>query len=134
MRIAHAIAGRLRLKAATAQQAGQAAGPCAALAGVAVTANAATAAQGRWQYDAGSGWTDLPAVALTTPFLLKGADQLRFLPTADWNGTPGALSVRLIDNSAGAVTSGAGASISRDRRVAARSRASSSARPKGFST
>ena len=71
-------------------------------------ANAALASQGRWQYDTGSGWTDLPAVALTTPFLLKATDQLRFLPAADWNGTPGGLSVRLIDNSAGAVTSGAG--------------------------
>jgi hypothetical protein len=76
------------------------------LAGVAIVTNAATPAQGKWQYDSGGGWTDLPTLSLTSSFLLKTTDALRFLPTANWNGTPGQLSVRLIDDSAGGVTSG----------------------------
>lgn len=84
-----------------------------ALAGVAVVANAATAAQGKWQYDSGSGWTDLPtAPTLAAPFLLKSSDQVRFLPNANWNGTPGQLTVRLIDDSSGAVSTGAGPNLS----------------------
>ena len=83
------------------------------LAGVAIVGNATTAAQGKWQYDSGSGWTDLPtAPSLATPFLLKTTDQLRFLPTGNWNGTPGQLTGRLIDASSGAVTSGAGPDLS----------------------
>lgn len=83
------------------------------LAGVAIVGNAATAAQGKWQYDSGSGWTDLPtAPSLAIPFLLKTTDQVRFLPTGNWNGTPGQLTVRLIDASSGAVTSGAGPNLS----------------------
>lgn len=84
-----------------------------ALAGIAVVANAATASQGKWQYDSGSGWTDLPtAPTLAAPFLLKSTDQVRFLPNANWNGTPGQLTVRLIDDSSGAVTTGAGPDLS----------------------
>jgi VCBS repeat-containing protein len=83
------------------------------LAGVAIVGNASTAAQGKWQYNSGSGWIDLPtAPSLTTPFLLSTADLVRFLPTANWNGTPGQLSARLIDSSSGAVTTGAGTDIS----------------------
>ena len=84
-----------------------------ALAGVAIVGNAATAAQGKWQYDSGGGWTDLPtAPSLTSSFLLKATDQLRFLPAANWNGTPGSLTVRLIDDSAGAVSTGSGPNLS----------------------
>ena len=71
------------------------------LAGVAIVSNAATVAQGRWQYNSGSGWTDLPtapAPSLNSAFLLKATDQVRFLPTGNWNGTPGSLTVRLIDD------------------------------------
>ena len=38
--------------------------------------------------------------------MLASGTSVRFLPNADYNGTPGSLTVRLIDNSAGAVTSG----------------------------
>ena len=82
------------------------------LAGVAIVSNAATVAQGRWQYNSGLGWTNLPVVSLTTPFLLKTTDQVRFLPTANWNGSPGVLTVRLIDDSAGPVTTGPGPNLS----------------------
>jgi len=85
------------------------------LAGVAIVGNAATAAQGKWQYSTNSGtsWNDLPAApSPTAPFLLGSSDLVRFSPAANWNGTPGQLSVRLIDNSSGAVTTGAGSDIS----------------------
>jgi VCBS repeat-containing protein/CshA-type fibril repeat protein len=74
------------------------------LAGIVITDNAATAAQGTWQYstDGNSPWTDI-GTGLTTAggLFLPGSYQLRFVPNADWNGTPGELSVRLVDDSAG---------------------------------
>jgi len=78
------------------------------LAGIAITANVATAAQGVWQYstDGGATWSNLPAVSTTNAFVVAAGDMLRFLPNANWNGTPGALTTRLIDSSAGAVTTG----------------------------
>ncbi len=78
------------------------------LAGVAITFNAATPAQGVWQYstDGGATWTDLPAVSDTSAFVVAAGDKLRFLPHADWNGHPGGLVTRLIDSSAGPVTTG----------------------------
>ena len=83
-----------------------------ALAGVAIVNNSASAIQGVWQYNSGSGWTVIPTtVSLSTPLLLKASDQVRFLAQPDWNGTPGDLTVRLIDNSSGAVTTGAGANL-----------------------
>ena len=84
-----------------------------ALAGVAVVGNAATAAQGVWQYSTdGTTWSNLPTGSfLGTAVVLKSADQLRFNPTADWNGTPGQLSVRLIDDSSGAVTTTTGVDL-----------------------
>ena len=45
--------------------------------------------------------------------MLKTTDQVRFLPTANWNGTPGNLTVRLIDDSAGPVTTGPGPNLSK---------------------
>ncbi|AFJ01674.1 hypothetical protein Q7C_501 [Methylophaga frappieri] len=83
------------------------------LAGVAIVDNAATAAQGVWQYNSGGGWLAIPATAsLANPFLLSSTDQVRFLAQPDWNGTPGDLTVRLIDSSSGAVATGAGADLS----------------------
>jgi VCBS repeat-containing protein len=85
-----------------------------AMAGVAIVGNLAIADQGKWQYNSGSGWTDLPAVSAGNAFLLQSGDQLRFLPAADFHGTPGKLTVRLIDASGGAVSSGARADLSDD--------------------
>jgi hypothetical protein len=82
------------------------------LKGVAITANAATAAQGKWQWSAGAmPWTDVPtSIAATTGLFLLDTTKLRFLPASDFNGTPGALTARLIDNSD--TTSSNGTSIS----------------------
>ena len=72
--------------------------------GIAITANAATASQGAWQYstDNGSNWTAIATTGLAdaTALYLSSTTKLRFLPAADFSGTPGALTTRLIDNSA----------------------------------
>jgi Ca2+-binding RTX toxin-like protein len=77
-----------------------------ALAGVAVTGNAATAAQGVYQYFDGS-WIDLPAVSTTTAFILDAGALVRFVPAADYSGSAPVLTVHMIEDSAGAVTTGA---------------------------
>jgi hypothetical protein len=74
--------------------------------GVALTGNAASAAEGTWQIQiGGTGWIDLPAVSDANALLLSGASQLRFVPAADYNGTPGALSVRAVDDTYGSAFS-----------------------------
>jgi len=77
-----------------------------ALAGVAISGNAATSAQGAWQYLNGSTWTAVGTRGESTALRVAAGDKVRFLPAADYNGTPGALSVRLVDDSSGAVTTG----------------------------
>jgi uncharacterized repeat protein (TIGR01451 family) len=72
------------------------------LAGIAITANDATAAQGNWQYTLdGTTWVDVPRTGLgdTTALILPSTASLRFVPEPQWNGTPGGLTVRLIDGS-----------------------------------
>ncbi len=78
------------------------------LAGIAITANSAVSAtQGNWQYYNGSSWVNIStAVSTTSALVLNASTQIRFLANADYNGTPGTLTVRLIDDSFGAVTSG----------------------------
>jgi hypothetical protein len=71
---------------------------------VAITANSAdSSAQGDWQYstDSGSTWTAIPTSSLSDSNALYLTDStlLRFLPVADFNGTPGDLTARLIDSS-----------------------------------
>ncbi|TXI28356.1 MAG: DUF4347 domain-containing protein, partial [Ottowia sp.] len=77
--------------------------PTDSLAGIVVVGNAATAGQGAWQYstDGGSSWYDVGAVSTGSGLTLQATAHLRFLPAPDWNGTPGALSVRAVDSSGG---------------------------------
>lgn len=84
------------------------------LAGIAITTNNATPAQGTWQYstDGGSTWTDLPEVSESNALLLASSDLLRFDPAPDFHGTPGSLVARLVDDSQGAITSGDRADVS----------------------
>jgi diphthamide synthase (EF-2-diphthine--ammonia ligase) len=77
------------------------------LAGVAVTGNSASAAQGVYQYFEGGTWHDLPAVSTSSAFVLDASTLVRFVPAADYSGTPPTLVVSMIDNSSGAVTTGA---------------------------
>jgi large repetitive protein len=80
------------------------------LAGIAITSNPATAAQGVWQYSPdGTTWTAVPAgLSDTNALILPANYQLRFLPDPDFNSSTGspapALTTRLVDNSAGAIT------------------------------
>ncbi len=80
------------------------------LAGIAITANPATAAQGVWQYSPdGTTWTAVPAgLSDANALILSASYQLRFLPDPDYNSSTGspapALTTRLIDSSGGAIT------------------------------
>ena len=85
----------------------------AAFAGVAITGNAATAAEGKWQWRADSGgtWTDVATtVADTSAVVLDQDAELRFLPASNFWGSPGALTLRLWDG-AGGVAEGAARNI-----------------------
>ncbi|MET0540189.1 MAG: cadherin-like domain-containing protein [Variovorax sp.] len=70
-----------------------------ALGGIAIVGNASTAGQGTWQYTTDNvTWTDVPAGASdAAAVLLPASAQLRFVPAANFNGTPGGLTVRLSD-------------------------------------
>ena len=72
------------------------------LGGIAIIGSAADAAnEGTWQYstDGGASWTDVAQGANddTDAIVLPNNAQLRFVPVTDFNGTPGALGVRLAD-------------------------------------
>ncbi len=83
--------------------------PADTLAGIAVSADASNSTQGSWQYTTdGSTWYDVGSVSTSNALLLPSTASLRFLPSADWNGTPGSLSVHAVDSSfGGSFTSGA---------------------------
>jgi hypothetical protein len=69
------------------------------LGGYAIVGNAASAAsEGRWQFNTGGAWTDVGAVSDASAVVLPTTASLRFLPAADYNGTPGALTLRLADS------------------------------------
>ncbi len=82
------------------------------LSGLAITGNGADATtQGVWQYstDSGTTWHAVPAtVSDGAALALSSGTLLRFSPVANFNGTPGGLTVRALDNSyAGNFSSGA---------------------------
>ena len=75
------------------------------LAGIAIVGYTSDSAKGQWQYNKGSGWQELSAITGdSAAFTLKAVDQLRFLPTANFNGSAPALVVRLIDSSASVIS------------------------------
>ncbi|MFN6059762.1 MAG: hypothetical protein ACK422_05580, partial [Burkholderiales bacterium] len=86
------------------------------LAGVAITANAATATQGKWQWQANGGntWNDIATTGLAdaTALYLAANTLLRFVPVANYSGTPGALTARLVDSSATGLTNGNSTNVS----------------------
>jgi len=75
------------------------------LAGVAVVANTANPdTQGKWQWQAADAavWTDVSTTVTDAAAQYVRADSLlRFVPVGDFNGTPPALKVRLVDDGPG---------------------------------
>ncbi len=71
-----------------------------AFGGIAITGNAATTAQGVWQYNlnAGGGWVTIASPSDSAALLLPTTASLRFLPSGpNFNGTPGGLTLRVAD-------------------------------------
>jgi large repetitive protein len=67
--------------------------------GVLLVNNASTAAQGDWQYLNGTVWTAVPRnLSSTNALYLPDATQLRFVPTLNYNGAPGVLTARLVED------------------------------------
>jgi VCBS repeat-containing protein len=85
------------------------------LSGVAVVGNTANAAtEGVWQYSTnGRNWHAVGGVSETSALLLSASTQLRFVPVADYHGTPASLTVRAIDDTYGGGFSVGAASQSR---------------------
>ena len=70
------------------------------LLGIAITQNNESAANGSWQYQDNSGvWQDIGTVSSNNALLLDTSVSLRFLPQADYNGTPQSLSAHVVDSS-----------------------------------
>ncbi len=80
-------------------------------AGIAITGNASTPAQGTWQYstDGGTTWVDIPRTGLsdTNAIVLPNTAAIRFEPAPNWNGTPGGLTARISDGDTGLPPTGA---------------------------
>jgi hypothetical protein len=73
----------------------------ASLSGLAIVGNTANATtEGIWQYSSnGTDWFDVGTVAdSTTALALSATTAIRFVPVANYNGTPSALTVRALDN------------------------------------
>ena len=83
----------------------------AALTGFAVVTNSASATtQGVWQYSTNNGtdWLAIGEVTNANALILAPSALLRFVPVADFNGQPDALSIRVFDEVyQGSFTSGA---------------------------
>ncbi|MBL1179034.1 DUF4347 domain-containing protein [Pantanalinema sp. GBBB05] len=80
------------------------------LSGLAIVGNLANAStQGTWQYSTdGTNWFAIGAVGDdATALALSAATRLRFVPVANYNGTPPSLTVRAIDNTYSSFTNGA---------------------------
>ncbi|MBY6262545.1 hypothetical protein EI613_11565 [Azospirillum sp. 412522] len=75
-------------------------------AGIAIVGNAATTAQGVWQYWTGTAWEAVGPVSEGSALVIAAADSLRFVPAADWNGTTPALTVRLIEEGGATAATG----------------------------
>lgn len=71
----------------------------ASFAGIAVIGDASSASQGVWQYKSPGGvWEDIGTVSADAALAFSPATMLRFVPAADFNGTPGALQVYGLDD------------------------------------
>lgn len=73
-----------------------------ALEGIAITA--LTSGNGTWQYDTGSGWTNIGTVSASSALLLRATDSLRFVPDGK-NATTGTVSFKAWDQTSGSAGS-----------------------------
>ena len=70
----------------------------ASLAGVAITGNTIST-DGEWQYSTdGVSWTAIGPANVLNSVVLSQSDLVRFMPSANFNGTPASLSMRALDN------------------------------------
>ncbi|MFW7269635.1 DUF4347 domain-containing protein [Gluconacetobacter sp. Hr-1-5] len=71
------------------------------LAGIAITGDAATASQGTWRYstDGGKSWQSIDPATLSpsAAIILPATAQLSFQPASNFSGSPGQLTVALIE-------------------------------------
>ena len=84
-------------------------------AGVAIVGNAATAAQGTWEYSTNSGstWTAVSTTVSDTNATIIGPnDQVRFVPAAGFSGPPGSLTTLVWDGQDGFTVDTTGNNIS----------------------
>ena len=67
---------------------------------IAIIGNKSKADQGTWQVsDGGGGWIDIPlALGKNKAFIVSADSMIRFVPAADFHGTPGQLNVLLADS------------------------------------
>jgi Ca2+-binding RTX toxin-like protein len=72
------------------------------LAGIAVVGNGSNA-NGDWQFHNGTTFVNIGPVAQNSAFLIPNTAALRFVPTANFNGTAPTLTVHLIDSSGSAI-------------------------------
>ncbi|MCC9000981.1 MAG: DUF4347 domain-containing protein, partial [Candidatus Contendobacter sp.] len=81
----------------------------ASLGGMVIVGDASAGSQGAWEYstDSGSNWFAVGSVSASSGLVLSSTSLVRFKPAADWNGTPGSLSVHAADNSQSSFTAGA---------------------------
>jgi VCBS repeat-containing protein len=71
------------------------------LGGLAIVGNTANATtQGAWQYSTnGTNWYAIGTVSDGASLMVSASTQIRFVPVADYNGTPPSLTVRALDSS-----------------------------------
>jgi VCBS repeat-containing protein len=72
------------------------------LAGIAISSDGSNSGTGDWEFKVSDGdWTKLSTLTInsTNALLLDTDAMLRFVPTADYNGTPDPLSIHVIDSS-----------------------------------
>ncbi len=73
--------------------------PGATLEGMLVVANNAPVGEGTWQYSTnGVNWHNVGSVNETTALALSDTSRLRFVPAANYNGTPTSLVLRALDD------------------------------------
>ena len=80
--------------------------PFDTLAGIVVTQDASLSSEGQWQYstDAGGTWQAIGTVSDNAGLLLSADSLLRFVPSENYNGSPGSLTVHAVDSSDNSLT------------------------------